>query len=242
MSSDRSLGQAMNMSATPSISEKFARRAKFGAVLLGTYALLGGLLSFCGWALDIHRLTDWQGNGLSIQPNTTIAVAFSGVAIILLALGRERAAGYAGTIPLAIGFITVCEYILGVDPGFDQLLMFSREWGRRGVLIPGRMGPPSTVSWTLLGLALVIAGLFPRSRRLVPYLALTAVAIALLTFVGSLYGADFLYTLPRLTVIAAQTSTFILATGIGITLTLTDREPVRTILGDNAGGIMDPVI
>ena len=50
-----------------------ARRAYNASLTLGMYALVGGLISFAGWAADLPRLTDWNGVGLSIQPNATIA-------------------------------------------------------------------------------------------------------------------------------------------------------------------------
>jgi PAS domain S-box-containing protein len=239
MSRGHAVGSGFNMNEfTPPLSAKFSRRVKTTAIILAGYALAAGFLSFCGWVFNISRLTDWGGNGISIQPNTTLCVISSGVAIILLALGKRKAAGYLGIVPLSIALLTVFEYVTSLDLGIDTLLMFGREWGRRGVLAPGRMGPPSVASWNLIGGALVIAGWFPHKRRIVPYLSLTATFIALLTFVGYLYGADFLYTLPRLTVIAWQTCTFILAVAVGLTLTITEREPLRTFLADNAGGLI----
>ena len=60
------------------------RRAYIASITLGCYALLGGFLSFAGWAADIPRLTDWIGDGISIQPNTTVAVSVGN------AQGRHR--------------------------------------------------------------------------------------------------------------------------------------------------------
>ena len=69
------------------------------ALALGCYALGGGVTSFSGWALDVPRLTDWEGNGISIEPNATLCVLLSGFALILLAHGRRApAAGCAAFV------------------------------------------------------------------------------------------------------------------------------------------------
>jgi hypothetical protein len=49
------------------------------ATLAGFYALLGGIASLAGWVLDVRLLTDWDNNGISIQPNATLCAAFSGI-------------------------------------------------------------------------------------------------------------------------------------------------------------------
>src|ERR1043166_27187 len=225
-------------SHTPLTSNKFSARARNVAIILGAYAVVGGLTSFAGWVLDVKYLADWSGTGVAIQPNPSLLVAVAGVAVVLLALGHKTAAGIFGLLPLAVGVLTGFEHLSGISLGIDSFLMFGREWGQRATVTPGRMGPPATISWNLLGTGFVIAAFYPQWRRAVPYLSLTAAFIALLTFLGYFYGADFLYALPRVTAIAWQTSTFILAIGIGLTLTITDREPMRTFISTTAGGLL----
>jgi hypothetical protein len=64
------------------------RPAKLLVGGLGWYAALGGITSLLGWAADLPRLTDWNADGISIQPNATVAVMVSG-----LALDRSQAQG-----------------------------------------------------------------------------------------------------------------------------------------------------
>ena len=61
-------------------------------------------------------------------------------------------------------------------------------------------------------------------------------AIASLSLIGYLYGARDLYTLPRVTVIALQTSTFVLAIAIGVLLGIPERAPVRLLTDQSAAG------
>jgi hypothetical protein len=65
------------------------RRAVIG---LGLYTLIGGVISFGGWVLDLPWLTDWDGDGISIQPNATPCVMLSSLALLFLAHERRRAA------------------------------------------------------------------------------------------------------------------------------------------------------
>ena len=83
------------------------------AALLGAYALLGGLVSLNGWVMDVPELTQWDGNGISIQPNAAIAATAAGAALILLARRRSRAAAFCGGLAGLIGAATLCEHLSG---------------------------------------------------------------------------------------------------------------------------------
>src|SRR4029453_14835020 len=142
--------------------EAAAGWAQLASVLFGLYALVGGFISFAGWAADMPRLADWDGNGISIQPNATLAAVLAGTTLILLAFGQRWIAILCGLVVMAVGGTVLFQYLSGIDLHIDTLLMFGHEWGRGGVLFPGRMGPPGAISWTIIGLALVVAA---SSRR-----------------------------------------------------------------------------
>jgi len=203
--------------------------ARTAALVLGLYVLAGGMVSFLGWAANIPRLTDWEANGISIQPLTCIAVVLAGLAAISLTLGRPLMASVAGAVSALIGSTAILQTVSGVDLGIDTLLMFGREWGRGGTVSPGRMGMPGAISWTLLGTALALASVYRlssdtgRSRKAgeaAVVLGLAALTISLLSIIGYLYGAEALYTIPRVTVIAIQTSSFIFAAASALLLAM----------------------
>jgi PAS domain S-box-containing protein len=207
---------------------------------LGAYAFLGGLVSFLGWALDHSRLTDWDNSGISIQPNTTIAVMGAGAAVILLVYGYRIAAAILGGLVAFIGSSVIFEHATGIDLGVDSLFMFERTWGRVGVLFPGRMGPPGATSWTLIGTALLLGSLSrpgTQKRAWVVVLATIAATIALLSLIGYAYGVAPLYTLPKLTIIAVQTSSFIFTISLALMLAVPERAPTRWLMEDSAAGM-----
>ena len=83
--------------------EPAPRKVHLASLTLGWYSLLGGLVSFAGWAADIPRLTDWIGDGIAIQPNTTVAVMLGGSALLLLASGHRVVPALCGVAVAAIG-------------------------------------------------------------------------------------------------------------------------------------------
>jgi PAS domain S-box-containing protein len=221
--------------------EPLPRRIQWFMTALGLYAAAGGLVSLAGWAADVRRLTDWYDNGISIQPNTTVAVTLSGLAVVLLAWGRRRAAVVLAFLVGGIGATVLWEWFSGVDLGIDTLLMFDRTWGRVGVVSPGRMGPPGATSWTLIGTALLLISVSrqgSRARTGAMTLAMITSVIAAFSVIGYLYGAELLYTMPRLTVIAMQTSTFILAASVALIASVPERAPVRWFLEDSGAGAL----
>lgn len=207
-------------------------------LLLGAYAAGAGAISFAGWAADVPRLTAWGGNGISIQPNTTVASMAAGSALVLLALGRARLAAALGAFAGAIGASTLFQHLSGVDLGIDTLLLFGREWGSGQTLAPGRMGAPAATSWTLAGAALVLHRGGARARRVAAGLGVAVIAIASLSLTGYAFGASPLYAVPSATAIALQTATFLLAVGVGIVASLPDCQPMSGLLENSAAGLL----
>jgi len=207
---------------------------------IGLYLAAGGAVSIAGWAIDQRRLTDWFDTGISIQPNAALAVTISGLALLMLQSGRPRASRALGLIVGTLGGAALFEWVAGLNLGLDALLVFGRVWGREGVLYPGRMGPPGALSWTLIGCGLAVAAApgSLRARRVVPVLALLAMGIASLSLIGYLYGVNALYSLPTATVIAFQTSTFILAASLGLLLAVPEHGPMPLLADAGPAGML----
>ncbi|MEO6078753.1 MAG: HAMP domain-containing sensor histidine kinase [Steroidobacteraceae bacterium] len=131
--------------------------------------------------------------------------------------------------------MTLLEHVLSLDLAIDTLL-FQEPVGMRATAAPNRMGPPASVCFFLLGI-----GFWLRVGRaqLHGYAAACGVAvfaIALLSLIGHWYGATAAYAIPRLTGIAFQTVTMLLALSLGLTIACARNEPARTLFaGDSAG-------
>jgi PAS domain S-box-containing protein len=212
-------------------------------LVLALYAHVGGAISFLGWAADIPGLTDWSHTGVSIQPNSTIAVTFAAAAILFIHLGYRWLALPLGIIVAAIGVSSLFQLLSGTDLGINTLVMFDREWGRVGVVAPGQIGTPGSVSYTLIGVAITLVSVTYTHRRgvlraMAASFSVITAAISTLSLTGYLYGAKPLYTLPKISVIALQTATFVLALSISMIFTVRDVGPARLLTENNAAGLM----
>jgi PAS domain S-box-containing protein len=207
------------------------------AISVGMYAFAAGLLSFMGWVLDVRRLTSWAG-GISMQPNTTLAAAAAGAALVLLTRGRRPFAAAFALLAGLIGLATLFEHMSGIDLGIDALLAFGRPWTGTATVAPGRMGPPAAISFLLLGLGLLSALGGARARQTAAALGLATVAIGMLSLIGYIFGADPLYSVAPLTGIALQTSTMTIGVGLGLVAAAPDCQPMRALLEPSGAGLL----
>ena len=203
------------------------------------YAMLGGLLSFAGWAADIPRLTDWWGTGITIKANAAIGITAIGTALLIAAVFRQSLwlVRILGLFAGALGAVTLSEHLTGHDFGIDTLL-FDEPAGAAGTAAPGRMGPPAAASLAALGAALVLLEARGRIRVLTVALPIAVTAIATLSMIGFLYGAQAMYSIPRLTGIAVQTTTMFWALAAGMLALQGDREPTKTLFEQSTAGTL----
>jgi PAS domain S-box-containing protein len=209
------------------------------ARILGGAAFVGALASFCAWMLDVPRLADWLDRGISIQPNTALAVGLAGLGLVAAASRRRLTAVLLGLAVTSIGGATLTEWITGIAPGFDRWFTFDREWGREGTVFTGRMGIPASVSLTLLGFALLASVSSVHGiRRRAPLIAIITFGIGLLSSTGYLYGADVLFTVPRATAISMQTAALIVMLSVGVIALHPEHRPMRWLVSRSAVGVV----
>jgi PAS domain S-box-containing protein len=211
-----------------------ARRVAVGFAL---YALTVGALALLGWYIREPRLTDWIGRDIAMFANTALAAILAGTAVILLVAGRRGTATALGAVCGALGLATLIEHLSGVSLGIDTLLAVPR-WGLTASAAPGRMGPPGATSFTLLGAAIIFAARGGRLRALAPAPAGIVTAIASLSFLGFLMGANPLYSLPRLTGIAFQTTTSLMALSVAVMAAVPEHQPARMLCENSAAGML----
>jgi signal transduction histidine kinase/ActR/RegA family two-component response regulator len=209
------------------------------AALTGGYALVGGALSFIGWAADIPSFIDWWGTGIVIKANTALAIACCGIALLCLLFypTAQILVRVLGAFVAVLGGLTLLQHIGNWDFGIDTLL-FDEPPGALATAAPGRMGPPASASLFALGCALLLLTNKSHSGRLSVGLPLAVMTVSGLSLVGYWYGAEEMYTLPRATGIALQTATMLMALGIGIVAAQPTRQPMKTLCENtNAGAV-----
>lgn len=203
------------------------------AAVLAAYALLGGLLSFAGWALEIPRFTDWWNTGLTIKTNSALCLIMLATALLLHLLRRlEPIALALAALAGAVGAITLLQHVTGINLGIDTLL-FDEAPGSPATVSPNRMGMPAATSFMLMaaGIWLAIRGARSIISAALPLIVLTGAALSLL---GFLHRADAMYRAPLGS--AVQAATMIAALACALMAAQPQREPVRTLTENSTAG------
>lgn len=212
-----------------------------GIWILCSLAIAGGVAALVGWKLDIPKLTDLGGDGISMFPNTALCTIFSAAAILLLVGQPQRSllivVRSLAAIVLAISGLSLLQHVLGVNFGIDTLLL-KRDWGQRAAAAPMRMGMPSATSFLLLSITIIFATGETAFRRIASALALLPIGISFVSIAGFLFGADQLYGLARYTGISSQTSVVIAALGMAAAMLIWDFGIVAALRRRDSGGAL----
>jgi PAS domain S-box-containing protein len=205
-------------------------------IVLGLYALVGGGSSLLGWIFDVPDLAAWIDAILAVESNAALCSAAGGLGLCLAALGARRTSALAGTVVGLLGGLTLLQWLGGL---IDVPLAFGRDWGRHDTVVAGRMVLANSLSFTLMGFALVVSAVGSRKwRRRVPRLGMLTFGLAVLAVTVDLYSADALNVLPRVTAIAMQTATFVVALSAGIIALHPDAPPMRWLASPTTIGVI----
>ena len=215
-----------------------ARASRTMAAVLGGVVTGIGTTALLGWLTDSELLrTSFWGN-INIKTNTAISVMCLGLALILASQRRAvLAMRVLAGLPIVVGTLTFVQHVTGADFGIDQLL-FAEPPGAAATASPNRMGPPASISFPLLGLALLMIDRPGRRRPPAQLLALAVVIISTGSVLGYIFGVEQLYGLARYTGIALNTAISLLMLGIGVFLAQPECGATRRLLADDAGGVL----
>ncbi len=204
------------------------------SALLGLFALVVGVSAFSGWVLNIPRLTDWFNDGISMQPNTAILIASAGAATILLKLGYTTLVLGLGSFVALGGLLSLLQYISGIDFGFNHQLLFGREWGSGATMAPGRFGPPASISFLLIGIALMLRSTNRDAlHRAVPAIALVVVLFMTFSLLGYLFDARNFYAIPGFSAISLPSASVLMGLALALVISVPHHQPML-ILGERS--------
>ncbi|TWT99444.1 Sensory/regulatory protein RpfC [Botrimarina colliarenosi] len=205
----------------------------------GLYAIGGGVLTLLGWWLNVKALTDWRNDGISMLVNTAVCSVLAGASLLLgrkaTPTWRVMAARIAATAVATIGGLTVLEHLTGWSLGIDTLVL-DRDWGQFATTASMRMGLPACTSFLILGVALYLATLDARSRRVTSLLAIGPMAITSLSLTGYWFGANQLFGVAKFTAIAWQSSTILAALAVGTAAAAAESGPFASLRRRGVGG------
>ena len=178
-----------------------------------------------------------------MKTNAGLGLLACGVALILLAAPapdatRRRAARACAGFVLLLGLATLSEHIVGWNLGIDQLLA-TEPIGAAATTSPNRMGPPASLSFILLGTALLLLtrrrGTGRRPALHEPF-ALTAALLGLLSIIGYLYGVNALYHIARYTGVAWPTALSFVVLAVGVLCADPANGLMSRVTADEPGG------
>ncbi len=118
----------------------------------GSICALLGALALTGWIFHLPALTRAGRFFNPMAANTAVGFVLNGLALILIAGGRRRGALAGAAWSLLAGVLTLAEYGLAVDLGFDQML-FADTISPLSAY-PGRLAPNTAFAFVLCGFAL----------------------------------------------------------------------------------------
>jgi two-component system, cell cycle sensor histidine kinase and response regulator CckA len=183
-----------------------AQTYRISAPRIGGYLLTAlGLSVLVGWIWHWTALLTVIPNQISMKANTAIGFLCAGLALLLITpthrTSRSRAAATGlAIIVIAVGLLSLVEYLLHRNLGIDQLFFADTQFP-----FPGRMAPITTVNFCLAGSSLLLLALSGKHATWAQLLSLLSGLSALLAIIGYLYGVPLLYGSVEYTSMALNT-------------------------------------
>jgi len=159
-------------------------------VVLSALASSGlGVLVLVGGAVGSVRLVQVRPAFVPMPFNSAISFLFAGIGLFGLARPRRWLAAASGVLAALLGALTLIQFAAGIDTGVDR----AGGGGFQTVTVshPGRMGPNTSLCFTVIGSALLVAAVWPRWGCRAPLLAhagAVVVALGTATLLGYLGG------------------------------------------------------
>lgn len=207
---------------------------------IGAFVSAVGVLVLVGWIADLPALTSLRAGWATMKPNTALGFVLLGQSLFWAAGRRSgrvrRTFGLASAAAaLVIGFLTVLEYVSGVDLGIDWLLPVGPP--DAATAYPGRMALATAINFTLIGAALVLSGMADkRARQAAAVLPLLTIASSYVAILGYAYNLSALYSVGPYSSVALHTAALFLLLGVGCVVRERRRGLMRLFASPYAGG------
>lgn len=201
-----------------------------------------GAVVLSGWILDSAILKGALAAGITVKTNAGIAFLLTGIALFLLNRHRGylfvRVARVLALVISLIGLATFVQHCTDLNLGIDELI-FSEPPGEAGTSAPNRMGPPASLNFTLIGLALLLlSSRRERGHNLASKLAVAITGVGAIPALGYLFGAHQLFGIARFTGIALSTAIAFVLLGFAILCSCSESKLARLFVAKDAGGVL----
>ena len=190
------------------------------------FVALLGLVVLLGWGYNVELLEGRGRTRVTMNPTTTLVMILAAAALL-----RRRAISAAAVVA-AVGLITLAGYVVGRNPGLDQILF-------RSQLAGNRIAPNTGLCFALTGAALWLLDRPWRWRRAPPELvALVLLGVSGVSLLGYGYGVAGMYGVGEHIPMALPTALAFFALALGILCARPDRGPAAMLTRNDAGGVL----
>jgi PAS domain S-box-containing protein len=203
---------------------------------------IGGA-AFFGWLLDNEFLKRIHPELVTMKANTAVCLMLIATSILLIqdpgvSTIKRRISQVCAAIVAVVGLLTFTEHIARWDLHIDQLL-FAETQVEAGLSFAGRMGVAASLSFFLLGIALVLIDARSKRWLRVSNIAVfLVIAITLLVFLYYFYGIEKLEPIAIYFTIALHTVVALLSICTAILLARPERGVVAALLGSSSGAVV----
>lgn len=194
---------------------------------------LGIWIFFPGWK---------EFSSASMKANTSLAVMLSSMGLWLLAAWQPGSklpsliAQALGVFVALLAGTTLCEYLIGIDVGIDELIVVDFP-SAESLLFPGRMSPIAAFTLLHLGCAIFFLGRPGRIRdQLAATFTLPVIAVTFFALLGYIFGQAAFYKIGPYVRISWQTSASCLLLAVGILFLRPQATFVRLLVSESLGG------
>ncbi len=211
-----------------SYHQSFVKLASLISVGVGSIVLLG-------WLFDITMFKSVFPGLANMKVNTALLFVLSGIALWYLCdekvTPRARlVAKFCVSVILIICFITLTEYLLGRNPGIDQLLF--QDVTAIETSHPGRMAPTTAMNFIFIGIALLF---LDTNSRLTDFLCILSILLSYLSLLGYIFSLQSIYYYHGFTVMALHTALTFIALSLGI-LSARPGVGIMNVISSNLSG------
>jgi len=207
-----------------------------------TTVVVVGCVGLAGWFFNVAALRTIVPVMASMKENTAIALALTGISMLLLNRepvlpGKLYAGRAAAGATLIVAGMTLAEYGLRLNLGIDTPVFAHRF--SPGAPYDGRMSPPTAISLALLSAALLLStATWIRARSTAEVLTVTGGSIGFVGLVGYLYSAVSFYKLQSFTGMALPTSFALTVAAVGIACSRPQSALMKLALSSGPGGVI----
>lgn len=221
------------------IVDKFKIIARF----LGVIIVTGASLVLFGWAFDIPVMKSPSPSIVEMKSITAASFLLSGLLILLypkavVNTSFRKAFKITAVVIALLGFISLIEYIAGVNLYIDELICKDYA-GAAGTSHPGRMAPNTALNFLLIGSALLLIDKEVRGRRMpAQCIILVEGIISMLAVLGYVYGTEKFYSIAEFTKMSPYTAFLFFLICMAVLFLRPDRGFMRIFTADSIGGTL----